>query len=130
MMQSNSEKKLKITLCQNYDLLMHRLTEENKKLASRPAFIAVPIFCLFFVFGKSEYRYETDIFWFFLILSISLYFYFKFKYKPKIKSNKECIERWIKEKDIQTSYVSFLHELETDYEKRTNNFFVDTIQKN
>jgi hypothetical protein len=52
------------------------------------------------------------------------------KYKSEIKSNKECIERWIKEKVIQTSYVSFLYELETDYEKRTNLSFVDTTQKN
>jgi hypothetical protein len=130
MMQSNSEKKLKFKLCQDYDGSIHRLTDKNKTLGARPAFIAVPTFCLFFVFGKSEYGYETDIFWFFLILSISLFLYFKFKYKSEIKSNKECIERWIKEKDIQTSYVSFLYELETDYEKRTNLSFVDTTQKN
>ena len=126
---SNTEKKLKFNLCKDYDGSIHRLKEENKKLESRPAFISVPTFCLFFVFGKSEYGYDSNIFNFFLILSISLFFYLKYKYKSEIKSNKEFIERWVKEKDIQTSYVSFLHELESDYEKRTNKFFVDTIQK-
>ena len=121
---NDTEKNLNFTLCQNYDLLTHRLIEENKRLESRPTLISVPTFCLFFVFGQSESKYETDIFIFFVILSISLFLYFKFKYKSEIQSNKECIERWIKEKDIQTSYVSFLYELETDYEKRTNNFFL------
>ena len=127
-MKSNSEKKLKFDLCKDYDGLIHRLTEENKTLSARPAFIAVPTFCLFFVFGKSEYGYDSNIFNFFLILSISIFFYFKFKYKSEIKSNKESIEKWIKEKVIQTSYVSFLYELESDYEKSTNKYFVDTIQ--
>lgn len=129
-MKSNSEKKLKFDLCKDYDGSIHRLTEINKKLENKPFFIAFPTFSLFFIFGQTESRYETDIFMFFVILSISLFIYFKFKYKPEIKSNKETIEKWIKEKVIQTSYVSFLYELETDYEKRTNKFFVDTIQKN
>ena len=129
-MKSNSEKNLKFDLCKDYDGSIHRLTEINKKLENKPFFISIPTFMLFFFFGQSESKYETDIFIFFVILSISLFLYFKFKYKSKIQSNKECIERWIKEKDIQTSYVSFLYELETDYEKRTNNFFTDTIQKN
>jgi ABC-type uncharacterized transport system permease subunit len=127
---NDTEKNLNFTLCQNYDLLTHRLIEENKRLESRPTLISVPTFCLFFVFGQSELKYETDIFLFFLILSISLFFFFRYKYKPEITSNKEYIERWIKEKSIQTSYVSFLHKLESDYKKRTNISFVDTIQKN
>jgi hypothetical protein len=126
-MESNAEKNLKFTLRQNYDLLTHRLIEENKKLKARPGLIAVPTFCLFFIFGRSEYGYETDIFWFFVILSISLFFYFKFKYKSEIKSNEEAIERWAKEKVIQSSYVSFLYGLEHDYEKRTNKSFIDSI---
>ena len=45
---------------------------------------------------------------FFFIVPWFLFFYFKYKYKPEITSNREYIERWIKEKNIQKKRKKFV----------------------
>jgi glucan phosphoethanolaminetransferase (alkaline phosphatase superfamily) len=124
-MESNAEKELKFSLCTNYSLLIHRLKEENKKLEMRPSIFAICICLLIPIFGQTEYGWDREIFWFFVILAIAIYFYYKFKYKNIIKSNLSAIERWNKDVKIQKEYVSFLYELELDYEKRTSNSFIE-----
>jgi hypothetical protein len=128
-MKSYIENKLEFNLRQNYDSLINQANEQNKKLKSKPGLIAGFILLLIPILSKTEIGYDREVFWFLIIVSIASFFYLKYKYKKDIVFNNFYIDKWGKEKEIQTLYADYLYEIEAEYEKNTNDSFIVRYEK-
>lgn len=123
-MKGYIENKLKFDLRQNYDSLINRANEQNKKLKSKPGLIAGFILLLIPILSKTEIGYDREIFWFLIFLAIAVFAYLKYQYKKDIAFNDLYIKKWADEKRIQVLYAEYLYEIEAEYEKTSGNSFL------
>ena len=121
--KSETEKKLNFNLRQDYDGLIRRNSDENKRLKMKPGFIAgVTIFFTLLIVADGELMHKDRmaIFQIGIALAVGMYFYLRLKYKTTILNNNLAVNRWLEEKKLQTEYVNILYKLESDFIKNTN----------
>ena len=128
-MKGYIENKLKFDLRQNYDSLINRANEQNKKLKSKPGLTAGFILILIPVLSKTDIGYDREIFWFLILVAIVAFFYLKHQYKKDIAFNDLYTKKWAEEKRIQALYADYLYEIEAEYEKTSGSSFLLKYEK-
>lgn len=128
--QSKTESQLGFRLRQNYEALIFRTEETNKRLKNKPGYIAAIIGFITIALsanGELSHSERMDFFYIGFGAAIFSYLYFFYKHKSEIASNKLAIERWHKEWALQNSYVTLLYELEEEFEKNNNTNLADKV---